>query len=91
MTINISTPSLPKNWKTSVAGVVTAFFGFVVASPETFSQVPWLVTLAKYAVAGGLASMGLLGKDYNSHSTVAETQAATASATAATVAEEVKK
>ena len=66
-----------KNWRTTTAGLATAFFGFVLFSPQTFAWAPWLVDIAKYAVAGGLASMGLLGKDYTSHSTVGEVQTAT--------------
>jgi hypothetical protein len=51
------------NWKTSLAGVATAFFGFVLFSPECFTRRPVLIALSKYAIAGGLASMGILAKD----------------------------
>jgi len=69
-----------KNWRTTAAGIATAFFGFVLFSPETFSAWPWLISIAKYATAGGLVSMGLLGKDFTTHSTVAQVETATAEA-----------
>ena len=37
----------------------TAFFGFVVFSPETFAHAPWLIALSKFAMAGGLAALGI--------------------------------
>jgi hypothetical protein len=63
-----------KNWKTTLAGGVTALAGFVLFSPGLFVRWPWAGEIAKYVMAEGLASMGLAGKDFNSHSTVAETQ-----------------
>lgn len=51
-----------KDWKTSLAGIATAFFGFVLFSPEHFPV--WAVDLAKYAMLGGLASMGVLARDW---------------------------
>ena len=74
-----------KNWRTSVAGIVTAFFGFVLFSPQTFAHWPWLVDVAKYATAGGLGAIGLLSKDYTSHSTEGEVKIATAEKTAQAV------
>jgi hypothetical protein len=52
-----------KDWKSTVAGLLTAFFGFVLFSPEHFQNMPWLIDLAKYGVVGGLASMGIVGRD----------------------------
>jgi hypothetical protein len=52
-----------KNWRTTTAAAVTAFFGFVLFSPETFAHFPWLLALAKYGFAGGLASFGIAAKD----------------------------
>jgi hypothetical protein len=66
-----------RNWKTSVSGIVTAAFGFVVFSPNLFARWPWLVELSKFVMAGGLVSMGLSGKDATTHSTVAEINIAT--------------
>lgn len=53
------------NWKTTVTGIFTALFGFVVFSPDTFKSLPWLIELSKFAAAGGLVMMGLSGKDSN--------------------------
>ena len=69
--------SISKNWKTTLSGIVAALFGFVLFSPEHFQQWPWLISLAKYACAGGLAALGLMGKDYNNHSTIPEVKEAT--------------
>ncbi len=54
-----------KNWKTMVCGLVAAFFSYVLFDPDTFHGMPWLVTLAKFAMVGGLAGLGLTAKDYN--------------------------
>jgi hypothetical protein len=53
-----------RNWKTTTAGIVTAAFGFVVFSPDLFAGHAWIVAVAKYATIGGLASMGIAGKDH---------------------------
>jgi hypothetical protein len=53
------------SWKSTVLGAATAFFAFVVFSPETFAGAPWLIALSTFAVAGGLLGMGIVGKDYN--------------------------
>jgi hypothetical protein len=55
----------PGSWKTTVIGAATAFFGFVLFSPETFAQWPWLLALSKYAFLGGLAGFGVVAKDFN--------------------------
>lgn len=51
------------NWKTTLVGVLTAFFAFIAFSPETFSGLPLLVSLSKFATAGGLAALGIVAKD----------------------------
>ncbi len=53
------------SWRTTLIGAATAFFAFVLFSPETFVAFPWLVALSKFAVCGGLAGQGILSKDYN--------------------------
>jgi hypothetical protein len=53
------------SWKSTVAGAFTAFFMFVLFSPQTFQAWPWLIELAKFAAIGGLAAMGILGKDFD--------------------------
>jgi hypothetical protein len=52
-----------KDWKTTVTAGITAFFGFVLASPETFTPWPVLVEVAKYAAAGGLVAFGIVAGD----------------------------
>jgi hypothetical protein len=51
------------SWHTTVAGIVTAAFGFVLFSPDLFEHWPWLIALAKYVTVGGLATMGIAGRD----------------------------
>jgi len=51
------------SWKTTVLGILTAFFAFVVFDPQYFPL--WLLSLAKFAAAGGLAGLGLVAKDHN--------------------------
>jgi hypothetical protein len=53
------------SYKTTLIGAATAFFGFVLFSPEHFTQWPWLLDLSKYAFLGGLASLGVASKDFN--------------------------
>lgn len=53
------------SYKSTLAGAFTAFFGFVLFSPENFMAYPWLIALAKYAFLGGLAGMGILSKDFD--------------------------
>lgn len=48
---------------TSILGIVTAFFAFVVFAPEHFKAVPWLVDLSKFAAVGGLAGLGIAAAD----------------------------
>lgn len=52
-----------ENWKTTVSAVVTAFFGFIVFSPETFESLPWLISLAKFGAAGGMVAFGICAAD----------------------------
>ena len=59
-----------KNWRTSAVGIAAALFGFVLFSPHYFPA--WMVDLAKYGTMGGLASLGLLSRDFNTHSTPSE-------------------
>lgn len=53
------------NWKTTTLGIATAFFAFVLFSPEQFSQFPVVIALAKFAFVGGLAGIGIAAKDFN--------------------------
>ncbi len=51
------------NWKTTLAGLVTAIAGFIMFSPHLFAAHPAVLDMAKYATLGGLAGMGITGKD----------------------------
>jgi hypothetical protein len=53
------------NWKTTVSGLLTAFFGFVAFSPGLFGKWPWVGQVAQYAMIGGLAALGVSAKDNN--------------------------
>jgi hypothetical protein len=58
--------SVVKNWKTTTIGVVIAFSGFVVFSPNTFGgDKALLVQICKYVTSGGLAALGITAKDFN--------------------------
>lgn len=48
-----------KDWPSTVAGLLSAFFGFVLFSEPTFATMPWLIQLSKYAFVGGLAFLGI--------------------------------
>jgi hypothetical protein len=49
----------PANWKHNAVLILTCLFGFVVFSPETFQRFPVLIAIAKFAMAGGLAKIGI--------------------------------
>ena len=51
-----------KDWKTTAFGIVSAVFAFVLFSPQYFPA--WLVDIAAFALAGGLAGLGIMAKDY---------------------------
>lgn len=53
------------SWKSTVIGAMTAFFAFVLFTPESFQEWPILIALSKFAVIGGLAGLGIVAKDYN--------------------------
>ena len=53
----------PSHWKTTAAGFVAAFFGFVAMNPHYFEAVPVLITIAKFASMGGLAMFGIVSAD----------------------------
>jgi hypothetical protein len=56
---------LQGSWKTSVLGVISAGFSYIAFSPDDFSNHVWLVHLARFVAAGGLAGLGIAAKDYN--------------------------
>ena len=49
------------DWRTTVCGIIAAFCGFVVSTPEFFS--PAIVKIAGWVLAGGLAALGIVARD----------------------------
>ncbi|MBW4521007.1 MAG: hypothetical protein KME16_15050 [Scytolyngbya sp. HA4215-MV1] len=54
-----------KNWKTTAIGLVLAFSGFVVFTPDTFGRDTLLVKVCQYTMTGGFAALGLTSKDFD--------------------------
>jgi len=54
-----------RNWKTTTCAGISAFFMFVLFSPNLFLPWPWVVEVAKFASIGGLLAFGIAAKDYN--------------------------
>lgn len=64
---NINT-AVVKNWRTTLIGFILAFSGFVAYSPNSFGgENAFIVQLCKYINIGGLATFGLVAKDFNSN------------------------
>ena len=53
-----------KDWKTTLAGAVSAFFSFVLFAPQHFDALPILHDIAAFVLAGGLLFLGLSANDY---------------------------
>ena len=51
-----------KDWKTTIFGLVSAAFCFILFSPQYFPA--WLHDLSAFVLAGGLAGLGITAKDY---------------------------
>jgi hypothetical protein len=52
------------NWKTTVSGLVSSAAGLVLALSEGGVALPhWVVITAGFVLAGGLAALGISGKD----------------------------
>ncbi len=73
-----------KNWKTTAAAIFGCAAGFVAFTPEYFH--PFVVALAKYAMIGGFAAIGIMGKDASTQPTADEVQKSTLEADAKTKA-----
>lgn len=52
-----------RDWKTTAAGVLSAFAAMILFMPEYFP--PWLIDGAKFVMVGGLASLGVAAKQFN--------------------------
>lgn len=58
--------ALERNWKTSTAGIASMAFSFIALFPNRFwGEDALIVEVSKFAIAGGLAALGILAKDYN--------------------------
>jgi hypothetical protein len=53
------------SWKTTLLGLISAAFSYIAFSPDDFANHQWLVHLARFVAAGGLAGLGIAAKDYN--------------------------
>jgi hypothetical protein len=54
------------NWKTTLSGCITSAAGLVLAfNGAGIAEPKWLVVTAGFVLAGGLASMGIAGKDHD--------------------------
>jgi hypothetical protein len=53
------TRNIKANWRLIVYPTISAFLGFVLFSPDTFSRWPLVVSVANYAAIGGLAVFGV--------------------------------
>jgi hypothetical protein len=55
-----------RSWKTTASGLVSSGAALVVFMATQGVTLPhWVVVVAGFVLAGGLASMGIAGKDYN--------------------------
>jgi hypothetical protein len=63
---NVVKSAILKNWKTTTVGIVLATTGFIAYSPKNFGgDQALIVELSKYVHMGGLATLGIVAKDYN--------------------------
>ena len=53
------------SWKTTAFGIISAAAGFVILHPQYFAAHAYIVDIANYVLMGGLAGLGLAGKDSN--------------------------
>jgi hypothetical protein len=64
-----------RSWKTTLSGAVSSGAALVLALSGGGVAVPhWAVIAAGFVMAGGFASMGLYGKDYNVSGTAASSK-----------------
>ena len=61
-----------RSWKTTASGIVSSGAALVILMSTQGVVVPhWVVVVAGFVMAGGLAGMGIAGKDYNVSGTAA--------------------
>jgi hypothetical protein len=48
-----------KDWRTTVPGLISSFFGFVAFSAGSLHWPAWVVALSAFVSAGGLAWLGI--------------------------------
>ena len=54
------------NWKTTVSGLVSSAAGLVLAlNAGGVAEPKWLIITAGFVLAGGLAALGISGKDHD--------------------------
>lgn len=52
------------NWKTTLSGLITSAAGLVLAfNAAGVAEPKWLIVTAGFVLAGGLAALGIAGKD----------------------------
>lgn len=57
--------SMLKSWQPTAMSVISAFFSFVLFSPELFTEYPGLIAFSKFGLAGGMVGLGLVVKQHN--------------------------
>jgi hypothetical protein len=68
-----------QNWKTTVSGICGSAAGLVLAfNAGGVAEPKWLIIVAGFVLAGGLAGLGINAKDSTTHSTQAEVNTSTA-------------
>lgn len=69
----MGSPELWKSWRTTLSGGVSSFAALALALHAAGVAIPqWVVVTAGFILAGGLASIGIVGKDAAVHSTASE-------------------
>ena len=56
-----------KDWRTTVPGLISAFFAFVGWSALTLHWPTWVILLAGFISAGGLSSLGINARSQGKH------------------------
>ena len=55
-----------RSWKSTISGLVSAGASLVIFMGTQGVVMPhWVSSVASFVLVGGLASMGIVGKDYN--------------------------